>query len=295
MLISATKPVDLHIHGIDGFDTTAGDPETILRIAECEGAAGVSGVLPSIYPGPIPVMRRQMAAIKEAMERQKRPAAGDLSPVPARILGVHLEGPFLNPMMAGALDAAFFLAPSESEFRRLIEGFEGIVRTVTVAPEGEGAPSLIRAIARSGIIVNMGHSNATFQEAAAGFDAGARGITHLFNAMRPFHHREGGLAGFGLVNDEVYVEVVGDLTHLSVEVLQLVFKVKRPDRVILVSDSVKQTPARGKGVPQAEDGRLLGGSVTLTGAASGLISEGIDEELVTRSMAMNPRALLGLF
>ncbi len=265
-----------------------------MKIADCEGSAGVSEILLSIYPGPIPAMRRQMEAVREAMERQRQIVAGSRSLKPARILGIHLEGPFLNPMMAGALDVASFLAPSERDFKLLVEGFEGIVRTVTVAPERDGALSVIKTMTRSGIIVNMGHSNATFQEAAAGLRAGARGISHLFNAMRSFHHREGGLGGFGLVNEEVYVEVIGDLIHLSKEVLQLIFKVKGPDKVVLVSDSVRRTSISGKEVPRAADGRLLGGSVMLPDAASRLISQGMDEELVARAMTLNPRVFLGL-
>ena len=143
-----------------------------------------------------------------------------------------------------------------------------------------------------GILVNMGHSNATFREAEAGFRSGARGITHLFNAMRPFHHREPGLAGFGLHNDEVYVELIGDLIHINKEALQLVCRMKSLDRIILVSDSVKQTSTAGGRIPLSADGRLLGGAEALTKAASHLIEEGFDREMVVRSASTNPARFL---
>jgi len=182
--------VDLHTHGIGGLDTESTDSGTMLGIAKAHGLAGVAEIVLSLYPAPIEIMRKRMAAVEAAMRRNLRGQA--------RIAGVHLEGPFLNPAACGALDPALFLGPDEAVYRRLTEGYEGIVRIVTVAPELPGAPGLIRRMARAGIRVNMGHSEATYSEAEAGFRAGARGITHLFNAMRPFHHRAPGIAGFGL-------------------------------------------------------------------------------------------------
>jgi N-acetylglucosamine-6-phosphate deacetylase len=317
MSLSPVETIDLHLHGIDGYDTKNADPQSVARIAECEGRAGVSQIVLSICSGPVPEMRHQIDAVRQAMKYQtagataereggdvdsrgvpsiveSQPETGSPSSAAARILGVHLEGPFLNPIMAGALDGASFLIPGDKQLRELTEGFEGIIRTITIAPEMEGALPLIKRTAGMGILVNMGHSNATFQEAKAGFQSGARGITHLFNAMRRFHHREPGLVGFGLLNEEVYVELIADLSHISKEVLQLVCRVKNPDRMVLVSDSVKETSIAGGRIPLSEDGRLLGGAATLTKAASRLIKEGFDKELVTRLTSANPSRFLGL-
>ena len=128
----------------------------------------------------------------------------------AEILGVNLEGPFLNPSFAGALDARAFLSPSERSYRDITEGFEDIVRIITIAPELDGSLPLIRFLADRGVIVSMGHTNATFSEAEAAHGQGARGITHLFNAMRPYHHREPGAVGFGLLSRDIYVELICD-------------------------------------------------------------------------------------
>jgi N-acetylglucosamine-6-phosphate deacetylase len=291
--VMQARVTDVHIHGVEGLDTTTEEVENITRLAEIEGRAGVEGIVLSIFSGPLEVMRRQMATIRRAVEVQNESSLpfGDVLP-PARILGVHLEGPFLNPAMAGALDGSSFANPSEPMFRDLTDGFEDLVRIVTIAPEKGDALGLIRFMVKRGILVNMGHSNATITEAEAGFRAGARGVTHLFNAMSAFSHREAGLPGFGLLNPEVYVEVIGDLIHLSREALELVFRVKSPERIILVSDSVRETSLVGDSSPQRSDGRLLGGSAPLPLAARRLVAEGFDPGLVMRAISINPRAYL---
>lgn len=224
MIGTFAKIIDLHTHGLSGFDTRTTDPGTMLRIAEIQGGAGVSEIVLSIYSAPPDVMRGQVAAVKAAMARQGERQSANAS----RIVGAHLEGPFLNPLMAGALDPGSFIPPGERVFRELTEGCEEVVRIVTVAPEMDGAVRLIGRMADAGIRVNMGHSNATYAEAEAGFRAGARGITHLFNAMRGFHHREPGIAGFGLLNKDVYVEIIGDLVHLDRRTVELILRLKDP-------------------------------------------------------------------
>jgi N-acetylglucosamine-6-phosphate deacetylase len=236
-----------------------------------------------------------MTAVESAMKEQSAPSGAGRAKGTggaAAILGVHLEGPFLNTAQCGALDPASFLEPEERAFRRLVEGFEGIVRIVTVAPEMKGASELIRMMTAAGIAVNMGHSNATYAEAEAGFRAGARGITHLFNGMRPFHHREPGIMGFALNNREIYVEVIGDLVHSNIHALELVFRMKTPDRVILVSDSVRETGVSQGAEPRDGEGRLLGGSFSLSSVLRMLIQAGFDAESVTRAATENPKRYL---
>ena len=111
-----------------------------------------------------------------------------------------------------------------------MEGFGDVVKIVTIAPELNDAAELIRAITHTGIIVSMGHSDATYREAHAGFSAGAKGVTHIFNAMRGVHHREPGIAGFGLTNPDVYVEVIADPFHLHPKTIELIFSAKKPEK-----------------------------------------------------------------
>src|SRR3989304_4257841 len=235
--------IDIHTHGIGGFDTRTSNPIDIIRMAEIQASLGVSAIVLTIYPDSIEIMRQNMMAVQKAMELQKN----------AAILGVHLEGPFLNSVRCGALKSSSLIEPNESNLKKLLEGFEDMVKIITIAPELNGAAKLIRKISDMGIIASMGHSDATYAEAEAGFNAGAKGITHIFNAMRGFHHREPGIAGFGLMNKEIYIEVIGDPYHLHPKTIELIFKVKSHDRIILISDSIK-------GPFRDENGKLLGGS-----------------------------------
>jgi N-acetylglucosamine-6-phosphate deacetylase len=301
--------IDLHTHGIDGVDTRTEDADQILGIAETQGREGVSNILLSVYSGPITVMRKHMEAVRRAMESQETSLRQTLNtekserrsintpPSPqAQILGVHLEGPFLNPQWCGALDGTSFLDPNESAFQELAEGFESIIKTVTIAPERRGSSALTRIMDKMGITVNLGHSGATWAETESCFRVGARGITHLFNAMRPFHHREPGIAGFGLLNPDIYVEVIGDLNHLASPTMDLIFRTKRRDRILLVSDSVAGTmTSNSQSHTQPEmHGRLSGGSKSLTAAIQTLVAGGFDEELIRGAVTANPRTFLGL-
>lgn len=309
--------LDIHTHGAGGFDTRTKNAGDILSIAEIHGRSGVSAIIPTIYSSGIPVMRSHMEAVRKAMhiQYQERRIKGAVKAVknsrPSRIIGVHLEGPFLNPLKCGALDASSFIRPAKSSLMNLIEGFEDIIKIITVAPEISGALSLIRNIADRGIAVSMGHSDATYSEAEAGFKAGAKGITHIFNAMRGFHHREPGIAGFGLINQSVYVEVIADTFHLHPETLKMIFRTKMRDRIMLVSDTVKESQVpvqhlsspssvgsrvnaarrRNKGVTDSA-GRLLGGSMTVTETAKRLIKMGYDEGVIMNCITKNPEKYL---
>ncbi|VAX34357.1 N-acetylglucosamine-6-phosphate deacetylase, partial [hydrothermal vent metagenome] len=150
-----------------------------------------------------------------------------------------------------------------------------------------------RKISGMGIIVSMGHSDATYAEAERGFHSGARGITHLFNAMRGIHHREPGIAGFGLLNQDVYIELIADPFHLHERTIELIFKVKNPERIIIVSDSVKQTrtSSKSQGITEG-DGRLSGGGMTVIESSRRLAGMGFDEEVVMRCVTENPERYL---
>jgi N-acetylglucosamine-6-phosphate deacetylase len=295
----AMRIVDVHTHGLGGFDTLTENPDDMLKIAELHGNQGVTDIVPTIYPGPVEIMRKNMTAVKEAIQKQRSTVSGRPSEATnvkseihsskfSRIIGIHLEGPFLNPNKAGALDAASFLKPSEKTWKRLIEGFEDTVRIVTIAPELEGAKNLIKAISNRGIIVSLGHSEATYEETKNAFQAGAKGITHLFNAMRAFHHREPGIAGFGLMDENIYLEVIADPFHLSNETLEFIFEVKNPEKIIIISDSIKGTGIATKHNALLDNiGTLQGGSLTIIESAKRLISLGFDKDKIMACISAN--------
>jgi N-acetylglucosamine-6-phosphate deacetylase len=283
------KTVDIHTHGIGGYDTRYADVNHILRIAEIQGSCGVLEIVLTIYPSVISVMRENMEIIKKAMEIQD----AAITFGHAKILGVHLEGPFLNPVKCGSLNAVTFIEPSEKLFRELIEGFENMVKIITVAPELKGAPGLIKKISERGIIVSMGHSDATYEEAEKGFHAGAKGITHLFNAMRGFHHREPGISGFGLLHKDIYIEIIADYYHLHQATLELILRMKSTQKIIIVSDTVieSKTSLEGKAVADSY-GKLKGGGMTVLESAQRLITEGYNEEMIMGCITENPHRYL---
>ncbi len=288
------KIIDIHTHGIGGFDTKTASEEHVLQIAKLQGSFGVTQIIPTVYSSTVKTMRENMAVIKKAMELQN--AQGEGQKEEAKIIGIHLEGPFLNPDKSGALDPTSFRDPDEYNLNKLLEGFEDIVRIVTVAPELDGAVKLIRSISESGIIVSMGHSDATYVDAEAGFHAGARGITHMFNAMRGIHHREPGLAGFGIMHKDIYIEVIADPFHLDRKMIEFIFSVKNPDRIILISDTVKDSKTLSgsfQGITD-EDNTILGGSLTIRESSKRLILMGMDEGIILKAISDNPARYLHL-
>jgi N-acetylglucosamine-6-phosphate deacetylase len=285
------RVIDIHTHGIGGYDTRAASPDDILRIAELHGSRGISEIMLAVYPSQIKTMREDMETISKSIRMQKEREETGIKE--ARIMGLYLEGPFLNPSRCGSLDAGIFIEPSYDKFKELTEGYEDIARIMVAAPELKGAPALIRKLSDQGVIVSMGHSDATFTEAEAGFHAGARGVTHIFNAMRGFHHREPGIAGFGLLNHEVYIEVIADPFHLHPETLELIFKTKNPERVIIVSDAVRQTgTSSGNQAITDSEGRLEGGCMTITESSKRLVQMGFGDELIMGCVTKNPQRYL---
>jgi N-acetylglucosamine-6-phosphate deacetylase len=280
------KIIDVHTHGIGGYDTRTTDVEHILKIAEIHGSYGVTEIIPTVYPATIRVMRDNLSVIKRAMEAQAsepvlKPEFSSLKYGPAeehksaRIIGVHLEGPFLNPLKGGSLNTMAFIDPTDYNLEQLMEGFEDMIRIITISPELDGSLALIKGISARGIIASMGHSNANYSEAEAGHKAGAKGITHLFNAMRPYHHREPGIVGYGLLDPDVYIEVIADPFHLHPRTLELIFRVKNPARIIIVSDSIREAKVPATPISTREGladihGRLLGGSIAISEAADHL-------------------------
>lgn len=289
------RVTDVHAHGFGKYDTRTADPDDILAIARLHGSSGVDAIVPAVYPSSVDTMRQNMAAIKTAIECQRRDASLRAEGKSAAVLGIHLEGPFLNPDMAGALYAGSFLRPTTDNYMRIADGYEDVIRVVTIAPELDGAPALIRFLSGRGIAVGMGHSNATYAEAEAGYRAGARGVTHVFNAMRGIHHREPGIACFSLMVEDIYLEVIADPFHLSDRLIEFIFRTKDPGRIIIVSDMVRTSPEKtGDEARRDGTGRLAGGSMTISQAAERLKALGIDHGRIDRAIRENPEKYLAL-
>ncbi len=226
--IAAPGFVDLHIHGAAGAMFEQGDPEAAGKICGALPAFGVTGILATVATLPPMELRRAVESIAVASRRTTG----------ARILGIHLEGPFLNPARAGAQRREWMRALSLGEFEDLQEACGGLIRLVTLAPELDGALALVRELRARGVTVAMGHSDATAEQALLGIEAGATHVTHLFNAMRGLHHREPGLVGVALTDERVSVELICDGVHVAPRAVALALRCKSARRVALVSDAV---------------------------------------------------------
>jgi len=218
--------IDLQVNGGFGHDFTS-DPETIWTVGARLPETGVTAFLPTIVTSP----RSTIATARNVLA--SGPPKGYLGALP---LGLHLEGPMLSPMQLGTHDPVDLEVPEPE----LIEDWspEGQVRMVTLAPEVPGAYDIIETLSERGVVVSVGHSDASYAQAVEGFRRGASFGTHLFNAMAPFHHREPGLIGALLDEADIAVGIIVDGIHLHPAAVRLAWRAKRPDRLVLVTDAM---------------------------------------------------------
>ncbi|MGE5595164.1 MAG: N-acetylglucosamine-6-phosphate deacetylase [Hyphomicrobiales bacterium] len=221
--------IDIHVHGGGGHSFFTRDPRAVTGYAAWAPRNGVTSFLVSTV-GP-------NAEMTAAMLSSLTPTVGVIDGA-AEVLGFHLEGPFINPERRGAFHPDMLRPPGREEFLAYQEAARGHIRQVTFAPELPGALALAAAIVSTGAVASVGHTDATTAEARAGFDAGACHVTHLFNAMRPLHQREGGPIVAALLNDDATCEVVCDGTHVMPDVVRLAYRALGPQRMVVVTDNL---------------------------------------------------------
>ena len=217
--------VDVHVHGGGGASFTAGPADDARRVAEFHRGHGSTTIVASLVTAPLGDLEARAAMLADL--------AGQ-----GVIAGIHLEGPFLSTARCGAQDPRHMLAPDLAAFERLHAAAAGYLRVITIAPELPGAADLIKAAARAGVTAAVGHTDATADITSAAVDAGVTHATHLFNGMRPLHHREPGPAGALLDRDEVTCEVIADGVHLHDTVIRLAARAAGPGRLVLVTDAM---------------------------------------------------------
>lgn len=219
--------IDLHIHGYGGCDPL----KDLAGMSDALARAGTTAFQATLFP----------AAPKQLGEQAAQVSTDAPSCAGARCLGSHLEGPFVNPLAAGALPREDLATPSVAALRQILGAATGDgrgVRTVTLAPELAGSADLIAELARSGVRVSLGHSCANADESSAAIKAGAVGATHLFNAMTPVHHRDLGLSGVAMMERALFAEIIGDLVHVGPRAVELALRVHGPESLCLVSDAL---------------------------------------------------------
>ncbi|MGD2201538.1 MAG: N-acetylglucosamine-6-phosphate deacetylase [Candidatus Bathyarchaeota archaeon] len=265
--------VDIHVHGGGGYDAMA--PGGVEGLGEFLVGGGVTSFLPTTHTASREALREAVEGMRGVIGR----VTGSAEP-----LGIHLEGPFINPEKSGAQNRAHIRPPDRGELKELHEASGGSLRMVTLAPEIEGVLEAVRWLSSEGIVPAAGHTDATHDELVAGIEAGVRHASHLFNAMGPFHHREPGAAGAALADDRVSVGLVADGFHLHPATLRLAAKAKGSGGVALISDCIapaglpegvhmfgglQVTVREGKSFLKSE--RLAGSTLRLGGAVRNMV------------------------
>jgi N-acetylglucosamine-6-phosphate deacetylase len=291
--------VDIHTHGAAGVDFfRASRDEFEEALSGHYPAHGVTALLVSLYPAPRP----------EFLEALRR-VAGYLGDGVGRGIaaGIHLAGPFLSPAKPGALPRGAFRAASKRLARELLLAGGGKVRTQTIAPEIRGGLELVRLLRQSGVVPFVGHTACDQESARAAFRAGARGVTHLFNAMDGLHHRSPGPVAEALLDERVAVELIADGFHVAAEALKLVARVKPPEKICLISDSVAPAgladgryefagaPVRlARGRVTLPDGTLAGSALTMDRAFRLMVREaGVSAAAAAMMASKSPARAVG--
>lgn len=289
--------IDLHVHGGGGADILDGTPASLEKMACFHGRHGTTGMLPAIAAAPL----AQMIKTLENLCNWDNTGEG------AHILGVHLEGPYLNPQYAGAIDPAHLRRPDPEEMELFIGIAGGLLRIVTLAPEIPGNTEIIKDLADRGIIVAAGHTGASFEQINRASGYGLRHATHIFNAMGPFHHRKPGAAGAVLANPGLSAEIIADGIHIHPAFLNLAWRLKG-DNLALVTDALaaagmpdgtyqftgrKVTLTSGQIL--MESGRLAGSVLTMDRAVRQMVNlAGLSLPAAVRLASAAPARILGL-
>jgi N-acetylglucosamine-6-phosphate deacetylase len=288
--------VDMHVHGGGGASFTEGTEDDARKAAEFHRAQGTTSMLASLVTAPLAELEARSALLAGLADD-------------GLIDGLHLEGPFLSPARRGAQDPRHMIAPDVAVFERLHAAARGHLRVITLAPELPGALAVIQAARQAGVIVAVGHTDATAEATTAAIGAGATHATHLFNGMRPPHHREPGAAGALLDRDEVTCEVIADGVHLHDIAVRLTARAAGPGRLVLVSDamaaagmpdgryqlgSMHVTVAGGVARLQEDLAAIAGSTATLADVVRHAIAAGLPVRDVAAAASTTPARVLGL-
>jgi N-acetylglucosamine-6-phosphate deacetylase len=302
--------VDMHVHGGGGASFTEGTIDGARSAAEFHRGHGSTSVVASLVTAPVAELEVQAAMLAGLADEDV-------------IAGLHLEGPFLSPARRGAQDARHMLAPDVAVFERLRAAARGHLRVITLAPELPGAVTVIKAAAQAGVTVAVGHTDATADVTSAAINAGARHATHLFNGMRPPHHREPGAVGALLDRDEVTCEVIADGAHLHDTTIRLAARVAGPGRLVLITDAVAAAgmpdgsyqlgpmrvnvsggvarlaegagSAGGPGPPRdAGEGAIAGSTATMASVVRHAVAIGLPIPEVAAAASTTPARVLGI-
>ena len=291
--------IDVHTHGAMGRDVMEGTDEALEVISRFLAGHGTTSFLATtVTASPIATLQ----AVEALGHQVDHPLPG------ARMLGLHLEGPFINPEKRGAHTAKYIRRPSTLIFDQLLACSSHQIKLITVAPEVEGSLELIRFARAKGVVVSLGHSNATLEETMAAIALGAGNATHTFNAMRPFSHRDPGILGAVLTAPEIWAELIADGVHVSPAAINLCIQCKSARRILLISDAVSATGmpegqyrlsdieiTLSGGICRTREGQLAGSTLTQDQALRNMVRwSHLPLEAVLGMLTRNPAQSLGI-
>jgi len=288
--------IDTHIHGFAGFGTEDNSPEAIIEMSRTLAQFGVTAFNPTLYPSEPDTMIASIKAVVDAMGKESG----------ARIMGLHLEGPFISPDRLGVQRPETLSSVHIELMERLWTASEGHIVNMTVAPEIKGMRELALYCIKKNIVLQAGHTNATYENMVEGMQAGILHSTHIFNAMSEMHHRNPGAAGAILIHPEMTCELIADGFHVHPDLIRLLVRDKPLDKIVLVTDSLKPTEQRtGNLIANGEeviyhdgcfhrkkDDVIAGSALTMINGVKNLMSYGMPVENAVKFASMNPAQVM---
>ena len=294
--------IDVHIHGAGGHDVMEGTDEGIGTVARTLARHGTTSFLATTVTASPENTVRSVEGIAGYIAQQFK--TGEKR---AEVLGVHYEGPFLNKTRRGVHPAEWVQLPSAELLDKLLRAASGNARILTIAPELLGAAPCIDAAHKAGVVVAMGHTDATYEQARAAIAHGVRHAVHVYNAMRPFSHRDSGVIGAVLTSPDVTAELIADGVHVEEAAMKMLLQAKGASCMILISDGLSATGMPdGKymlgtfevtvtnGVCRNAEGKLAGSTLTLDRALRNVVALGVPLPDALRMLTLNPATLLGV-
>jgi N-acetylglucosamine-6-phosphate deacetylase len=291
--------IDIHVHGGGGADVMDGEVEAIQQVAVTHSCFGTTAFLPTTMTMSKDKIIKSLKSIQEAKSRGTGAAI---------ILGIHLEGPYINPEKKGAQKEEDIKEFSVDDFLEFNQAAGSLIRLVTIAPEKPESIAFIQWLCQQDIIASVGHSNATYQQVQDAVQVGLSHVTHLFNAMRGLHHREPGVVGAALSNPRLTVEMIADGIHLHPVILRMVAQIKEREKVMLMTDAMRATGLEegtyelggqevivDQGQARLRDGTLAGSVLTMDKAVRNMVTKaGISLFQAVQMASYNPAKRLGI-
>jgi N-acetylglucosamine-6-phosphate deacetylase len=289
--------IDVHIHGANGFDMMDGTEKSIQEVSSACASSGCTSFLATSVSSTLEDLLEMIRSVKRVIGHE----------VGAKIAGIHLEGPYLNPKRKGMQNEKYLRHPNLEEMQLIFQEAGSLIKMVTIAPELPGGMELISFLKERGVVIAIAHSDATYEEAKLAFASGASHVTHCFNGMRPIHHRDPGVIVAAFEEKHVSLQAIVDNVHLHPAIIRLMHTLKGPEGMVLITDAL-QAMGLGdgnyifgghhvtvsEGIARLEDGTLASSTVTMNEALRYTVETGIPLIDAIKMASTTPANILAL-